>query len=67
MYTCGWFTLLYGRNSHDIVKQQYNPVKINLKKRVKTLYHEIKKVELLLASFINIYSSLPEEVGKETG
>ena len=49
------------------MKQQYNPVKINLKKRVKTLYHEIKKVELLLASFINIYSSLPEEVEKETG
>ena len=31
------------------------------------MYHEIKKVELLLASFIHIYSSLPKKIGKETG
>ena len=25
MYTCGWFTLMYGKNHHNIIKQlSYN-------------------------------------------
>ena len=27
MYTCGWFTLLYSGNQHNVVKQLYSNFK----------------------------------------
>ena len=44
MYTYSWFTLLYSRNQHNIVKQLYSSKDVKNKKKVYLKLYTIKLI-----------------------